>query len=57
VARKNYSFEKRQRELAKKSKKEEKLQQKAARREKNSEGIAPDDSPATEPGGEQSPLA
>ena len=32
MAKPNYSFEKRQRELAKKKKKEEKLQEKAARK-------------------------
>jgi hypothetical protein len=55
VARKNYSFEKRQRELAKKSKKEEKRQQKAASRQVKAEGEAADDLPAADPDGEQSP--
>jgi hypothetical protein len=45
MAKPNYSFEKRQRELAKKKKKEEKLQEKAARK---SAGLAPVD-PAAEP--------
>ena len=42
MAKPNYSFEKRQRELAKKKKKEEKLKEKAGR--KVDEG-APDDEP------------
>ena len=42
MAKPNYSFEKRQRELAKKKKKEEKLKEKAGR--KVGEG-APDDAP------------
>ena len=42
MAKPNYSFEKRQRELAKKKKKEEKRQQKL----KEKEGIAPGDSSA-----------
>jgi hypothetical protein len=42
MAKPNYSFEKRQRELAKKKKKEEKLKEKAGR--KAGEG-APDDAP------------
>ncbi len=45
MAKPNYSFEKRQRELAKKKKKEEKLKDKAGR--KVGEG-APDDEPATD---------
>lgn len=49
MAKPNYSFEKRQRELAKKKKKEEKLKDKAGR--KVGEGgadDAPDGEPATE---------
>ncbi|MEP6873383.1 MAG: hypothetical protein ABI887_03390 [Burkholderiales bacterium] len=46
MAKPNYSFEKRQRELAKKKKKEEKLKEKAGR--KVGEG-APDDAPDEEP--------
>ena len=38
MAKPNYSFEKRQRELAKKKKKEEKLQEKAARKTTGSGG-------------------
>jgi hypothetical protein len=45
MAKPNYSFEKRQRELAKKKKKEEKLKEKAGR--KVGEG-APDDAPDDE---------
>jgi len=56
MAKPNYSFEKRQRELAKKKKKEEKLQEKAARKTSGGgadqgEEAAQDGSPAdgTEP--------
>ena len=46
MAKPNYSFEKRQRELAKKKKKEEKLQEKAARKSAtvsgNDTGAVPD---------------
>ena len=45
MAKQNYSFEKRQRELAKKKKKEEKLKEKAGR--KVGEG-APEDTPDEE---------
>lgn len=45
MAKPNYSFEKRQRELAKKKKKEEKLKEKAGR--KTGDG-APDDAPEQE---------
>ena len=41
MARTNYSFEKRQRELAKKKKKEEKREQKAAARRSKIENAAP----------------
>ncbi len=41
MAKPNYSFEKRQREIAKKKKKEEKQQEKNLR--KASRGLAPDD--------------
>jgi hypothetical protein len=56
MAKPNYSFEKRQRELAKKKKKEEKLQEKAARKTgggtpadqaaEPTEGVAPVDDQA-----------
>lgn len=42
MARPNYSFEKRQRELAKKKKKEEKRQQKAAARREKADENAPE---------------
>lgn len=45
MAKPNYSFEKRQRELAKKKKKEEKLREKAGRKVGDP---APDDSPEVE---------
>jgi hypothetical protein len=41
MARTNYSFEKRQRELAKKKKKEEKREQKAAVRRSKTDGATP----------------
>jgi hypothetical protein len=41
MARTNYSFEKRQRELAKKKKKEEKRQQKAASRLSKTDDLTP----------------
>ena len=41
MAKPNYSFEKRQRELAKKKKKEEKLREKAGR--KSGDQLAPDE--------------
>lgn len=40
MARTNYSYEKRQRELAKKKKKEEKRQQKEAARQNKADGTA-----------------
>lgn len=50
MARTNYSFEKRQRELAKKKKKEEKREQKAAARRSKTDDVTPspagDDQPA-----------
>ena len=46
MAKPNYSFEKRQRELAKKKKKEEKLKEKAGRKVGES---GPDDAPDEEP--------
>lgn len=49
MAKPNYSFEKRQRELAKKKKKEEKLKEKAVRKV--------DGGPDGEPGQEQQDLA
>ena len=55
MAKPNYSFEKRQRELAKKKKKEEKLQEKAARKSAGvsgaDTGALPDD--AALPGEQQ----
>jgi hypothetical protein len=49
LAKPNYSFEKRQRELARKKKQEEKRQRKAA--DKADKAIAPEEStPAVEPG-------
>ena len=54
MARKNYSFEKRQRELAKKKKKEEKRQQKAAAQRDKAGGEAADDLPVADPDAEQS---
>jgi hypothetical protein len=41
MAKPNYSFQKRQRELAKKQKKEAKLQQKMAGKAKPEEGLTP----------------
>jgi septal ring-binding cell division protein DamX len=54
VAKPNYSFEKRQRDLAKKKKKEEKLQKKAANKEAKVQEGASSEAPATpaEGGGE-----
>ncbi len=52
MAKPNYSFEKRQRELAKKKKKEEKLKEKAGR--KVGEG-APEDGVDEEPATEAAP--
>ena len=46
MARTNYSFEKRQRELAKKKKKEEKREQKSAARRSKTDNVAP--SPASD---------
>ena len=46
MARTNYSYEKRQRELAKKKKKEEKRQQKAAARDSKIDNVTP--SPAVD---------
>ena len=49
MAKPNYSFEKRQRELAKKKKKEEKLKEKAVRKVgEDAPDDAPDDAPATD---------
>jgi hypothetical protein len=53
VAKPNYSFEKRQRDLAKKKKKEEKLQKKAANKEaKVQEGTGADTPAPAAEGGE-----
>ena len=52
MAKPNYSFEKRQRELAKKKKKEEKLQEKAARKN----ALPNPAGPGGEPGEATSPL-
>lgn len=41
MAKPNYSFQKRQRELAKKQKKEQKMQQKLAGKAKPDEGLTP----------------
>jgi hypothetical protein len=57
VARQNYSFEKRQRELAKKKKKEDKRQQKAAARRGQAGDDTAADVPAADPDGEQSSVA
>jgi hypothetical protein len=46
VAKPNYSFEKRQRELAKKKKKEEKLREKAERKPGTDADNPPDGDPA-----------
>jgi len=46
VAKPNYSFEKRQRDLAKKKKKEEKLQKKAANKEAKVQDGSAADGPA-----------
>ena len=46
MAKPNYSFEKRQRELAKKKKKEEKLREKAERKPGSDAGNPQDDGPA-----------
>lgn len=51
MAKPNYSFQKRQRELAKKQKKEQKLQQKMAEKVKPEDGVTP------EPGGTESRVA
>jgi hypothetical protein len=54
VAKPNYSFEKRQRELAKKKKKEEKEKEKATRKTSGADGEAtPDGADAT---GQDAPL-
>ena len=45
MARTNYSYEKRQRELAKKKKKEEKREQKAEARRNKADDSAPGESP------------
>ena len=51
MAKPNYSFEKRQRELAKKKKKEEKLKEKAGRKA----GSPQDDDPVDAPSGDSAP--
>jgi len=51
LAKPNYSFEKRQRELAKKNKKEEKEKLKAQRKAGQLPEGGPDDEPADEAGG------
>lgn len=57
MAKPNYSFEKRQRELAKKKKKEEKLKEKAERKAGTAaEGTVQDtDGAAPQPGGGEAP--
>lgn len=62
MAKPNYSFEKRQRELAKKKKKEEKLAEKAARKAAGLPDLpdnepADSDAPAEEGGGQGTPPA
>lgn len=57
MARQNYSFEKRQRELAKKKKKEDKRQQKAAARRGQAGDDTAADVPAADADGEQSSVA
>ncbi len=57
MATPNYGYEKRQRELAKKQKKEEKLKAKAARKHEpghEGEGDAPDQDATDAPSGESS---
>jgi len=53
VAKANYKFDKRQRDLAKQKKKEEKLQKKAAKKAAAAEGTG--ESPETTPPGDQTP--
>jgi hypothetical protein len=48
LARKNYSHEKRMRELAKKNKKEEKLQRKASKGAPGTDGNPPAETPGAE---------
>jgi replication initiation and membrane attachment protein DnaB len=48
VPKPNYSFEKRQRELAKKQKKADKLAEKSARKEQTPDGSEPADTQATD---------
>jgi hypothetical protein len=61
MAKPNYSFEKRQRELAKKKKKEEKLREKAGRKsgpgDESPEGGEPGDDDAPAAAGEPQPPA
>ena len=52
MATPNYGYEKRQRELAKKQKKEEKLRAKAQRKPGDEHGLSQDDAPAQDHGGE-----
>ena len=54
VAKPNYSFEKRQRDLAKKAKQEEKRQQKLANKAAGINGAADIDAPALNEGSEES---
>jgi hypothetical protein len=53
VATPNYGYEKRQKELAKKQKKEEKLKAKAERKRTGQGGELPDADEAQEPGSEE----
>ena len=58
MAKPNYSFQKRQRELAKKQKKEQKMQQKLAEKAKPDEGATPEpneDDGAPAPDGAKTP--
>jgi hypothetical protein len=58
MAKPNYSFQKRQRELAKKQKKEQKMQQKLAGKAKPEEGLTPtpgEDEAQASPDGSKTP--
>jgi hypothetical protein len=55
LATPNYGYEKRQRELAKKQKKEEKLRAKAQRKPDDSPGEQADEGHAAEPGNPEQP--
>jgi len=55
MAKPNYSYEKRQRELAKKKKKEEKLQRKAEATDRQSQELPPEETPGTASDMEKAP--